>query len=116
MPSPDRDRSIIEHMLSYCKEIETAHADFGASYEAFKTHSTYRNAVALCLLQIGELANHLTDPFKAAHAQVPWRQVRGMRNLVAHQYTTMDIEVIWHTSIEDIPELKAFCSELLDAQ
>ena len=113
MRSPDRDRSIIEHMLNYCDEIATAHADFGASYEIFQQRSTYRNAVALGLLQIGELANHLSDEFKSAHREIPWRQIRGMRNLVAHEYSTMDIEVIWYTSIEDIPALRLFCEQFL---
>ena len=116
MHSPDRDRSIIEHMLNYCKEIETAYTDFGASYEAFQSRSTYRNAVALCLLQIGELANHLSDAFKTSYSQMPWRQIRGMRNLVAHEYSTMDVEVIWFTSIEDIPQLQSFCEPLLENQ
>lgn len=116
MPNPDRDRSIVEHMLAYCKEIGTAHDDFGCSYEAFQSRSTYRNAIALCLLQIGELANHLSEAFKAEHPQMPWRQIRGMRNLVAHEYSTMDVEVIWFTSIEDIPQLQAFCEQALHNQ
>jgi len=116
MPSPDRDRSIVEHMLAYCKEIEAAHADFGSSYDVFQRKSTYRNAIALCLLQIGELVNHLSDTFKTAHPQMPWKQIRGMRNLVAHEYSTMDVEVIWFTSIEDIPQLRSFCEQLLENQ
>lgn len=66
MPSPDRDRSVVEHMLAYCKEIRTAHDDFDCSYETFQSRSIYRNAIALCLLQIGELANHLSCKHSAS--------------------------------------------------
>ena len=56
MPSIDRDRNVIRHMLKYCDEVETAHDDFSHSKEKFMNSSTYRNAVTMPILQIGELA------------------------------------------------------------
>ena len=40
-----------------------------------------------------------------------WRAIKNMRNMFAHDYNSMDIELIWETVVEDIPELKAFCEE-----
>ncbi len=39
--------------------------------------------------------------------------MKGMRNLVAHNYGSMDRRVIWETAVTDIPVLKKFCEEQL---
>ena len=113
MPSPDRDSSIIRHIRDYCIEVETAHLDFQSSYERFMNSTTYRNAVTMPILQIGELTNHLSDSFKSAHPQIPWNEMRGIRNLFAHQYRSVDFDIVWTTSTEDIPQLRRFCEHFL---
>lgn len=113
MPSIDRDRSIIRHIRDYCVEVETAHADFQHSKEKFMSSTTYRNAVTMPILQIGELTNHLSEDFKKAHRQIPWNEIRGIRNLFAHQYRSVDFDIVWSTSLEDVAFLKAFCEKLL---
>lgn len=105
----DRDRSILNHIVRYCEEIETTVTRFGNSYEVFSNDSAYRNACALCILQIGELSGHLSEEFRKKHTQVPWQQMRGLRNIVAHAYGSVDTKSIWQTIVEDIPALKAFC-------
>ena len=114
MPSIDRDRNIISHMLKYCDEVETAHDDFSHSKEKFMNSSTYRNAVTMPILQIGELANHLSEEFKQQHKQIPWNEMRGIRNLMAHQYHSVDFDIIWDTSRIDIPALREFCKVNLE--
>ena len=114
MPSIDRDRNIIRHMLKYCDEVETAHDDFSHSKEKFMNSSTYRNAVTMPILQIGELANHLSEEFKQQHKQIPWNEMRGIRNLMAHQYHSVDFEIIWDTSRADIPAFREFCRDYLE--
>ena len=42
---------------------------------------------------------------------MPWRSIRAMRNLFAHDYGQMNVEIVWSTAIESIPQLKAFCEE-----
>ena len=78
MPERERDKSIVEHMLSYCVDIEETVQRFGDSYEAFLGDKAYRNACAMCILQIGELAGHLSADFRAAHGEMPWKEIRGM--------------------------------------
>lgn len=113
MPATNRDRDIVEHILRYCNQVETAHQDFGHSKDRFEESTTYQNAVSMCILQIGELAGKLTDDFKTANAAIPWHKIRGMRNYVAHEYGSIDFEVVWFASTNSIPELKAFCEAFL---
>ena len=92
------NKDLLKHIVGYCNQIDEAHAQFGNSYEAFCNNSVYRNAVAMCVLQIGELANHLTEEFREATAQdIPWKQIRGLRNVVAHEYGNIDEESLWET-------------------
>lgn len=110
----DRNLSILEHMVSYCNQIEETVDRFGNEYALFASDAIYRNAAALCILQIGELVGKLTDEFREAHPAVPWRQIKAMRNIVAHSYGTVDPETTWEIITEDIPELKRYCSVILE--
>lgn len=113
MPASSRDRDILEHILRYCSQVETAHQDFGCSKDRFAESTTYQNAVSMCILQIGELIGRLTDDFKAANAGIPWHKIRGMRNYVAHEYGSIDFEIVWLASTRSIPELRTFCESCL---
>ena len=85
----DRDASILEHIVSYCEQIELTVDRFGDSYDTFQTDAIYRNAAALCILQIGELVGKLTEDFRDSHDAIPWRKIKAMRNIVAHSYGTL---------------------------
>ena len=113
MPATNRDRDIIEHVLRYCNQVEVAHQDFGRSKERFEESSTYQNAVSMCILQIGELVGRLTNDFKTENTQIPWHKIRGMRNYVAHEYGSIDFEIVWFAATKSIPKLKTFCEAYL---
>lgn len=115
MTVQERNRSILEHILKYCDQIDATIARFGRSQQAFESDIVYQNAVALCLLQIGELVGHLSDDFKASHSQIPWRQIKALRNIIAHNYASIDAETAWEIVEADIPTIRAFCThELCD--
>ena len=113
MPAINRDRDIVEHILRYCNQVETAHQDFGRSNDRFVESTTYQNAISMCILQIGELVGRLTDDFKTSNEDIPWHKIRGMRNYVAHEYGSIDFEIVWFASTKSIPELQTFCESHL---
>ena len=113
MPS-NRDLDVISHILRYCQQVETAHADFGCSKERFIQSTTYQNAVCMCILQIGELIGKLSEDFQEKHSDIPWHKIRGMRNFVAHEYGKLDLDIVWYTATVTVPALKAFCSNILE--
>lgn len=86
---------------------------FGHSKERFMAEHVYRNAVCMSLMQIGELSNHLSDAFKKQNDEIPWHQIRGMRNLFAHHYHGLEFTELWHTSLEDTETLYSFCERIL---
>lgn len=110
---PERDISILEHIVSYCEQIEQTVERFGDDYNVFMQDAIYRNAAALCILQIGELVGKLTDEFRETHDTIPWRKIKAMRNIVAHSYGSVDSEITWEIIKEDIPELKGYCTAVI---
>ena len=113
MKGYDRDISIIEKIIRYCRQIEDAHLRFDWSFEKFKNDSLYHNAVCMCLMQIGELSNHLSENFKSTHNNIPWNAIRGMRNIVAHEYGNIDFEIVWETASIEIKDLCNFCLNII---
>lgn len=108
---PSKDISIIKHIEKYCIEITNELSEISFSKEDFLKSSVYRNSLALCVLQIGELVGLLSDEYKKTHDAIDWRNIKAMRNIVAHKYGTFDFDVLWETVTENIPELKAFCEK-----
>ena len=113
MPTSERDRSILEHIVSYCCDIEDAVNRFGNHFPSFSTDKAYRNACAMCILQIGELGGHLSQEFRSSHPQMPWNEIKGMRNVMAHAYGSLSVQTTWETIEHDIPALKKFCTAVL---
>ena len=116
MSRHNRDLSVIRHIADYCRDIREALEQYGDDRETFMTNKVFRNALAMCILQIGELVGHLSDEFRAAHTEIPWKQVKQMRNIVAHNYAKLDYVSTWNTIANDIPQLAAFCAKTLDAE
>lgn len=110
MLSPDLQR--ISHIRDYCLEIQKTIDRYGNSFEIFDLDADYQRSIAFCILQIGELSSGLSEEYKKLTGNcVQWGPIRGMRNLVAHSYGTMNREIIWETAVTDIPELLRFCEE-----
>jgi uncharacterized protein with HEPN domain len=67
------------------------------------------------LERIGEAAARLGREFHEAHPQVPWREMAAMRNLLVHEYFSVDLEEVWETAVRELPLLKAQIQTLLES-
>lgn len=111
----DRDQSVLRHIKSHCDDIEGFIERFGRNYDLFTSDKAYFNAVSMGILQIGELAGGLSDDYRAKTAKtIPWSNIKGMRNIVAHAYGSIDEGLLWETVTEDIPILLSFCNAELE--
>lgn len=65
----------------------------------------YRNSITMPILQIGGLSKMLSEGFLSEYTKIPWKMIMRMRDIVAHHYGSLDYEIVWNTSVSDIPEL-----------
>lgn len=79
----------------------------GVDHEAFWEDSEKRDAVAMRLAVIGESARHVTPETAARLKGVPFKDICGMRNRIAHDYGRVDYAVVWKVTQEDIGALIA---------
>ena len=63
---------------------------------------------------IGEAANHIPADVQSHYPHIPWQQMRGIRNILIHEYFGVDEEVIWEAIQNDIPALKEMLGQLLE--
>lgn len=113
MLQPDLQR--IQHILDYCNAIEKTVQRYGNSFEIFDQDEDFQRSISFSILQIGELSGGLSEEYrKKTSNRIQWGPIKGMRNMVAHSYGSMDRQIIWETAIVDIPTLKQFCEEQLE--
>ena len=80
----------------------------GMARDDFLADKCTQQAVIMSLIVIGEAATKVMDgyaEFTQAHADVPWRSMRNMRNRMAHGYFDINLDVVWETVQQWLPEL-----------
>lgn len=109
-----RDEIVLKKIIQYADEIGQTIFRFKLTQDSFAEDFVARNAISMCILQIGELVGKLTDSFKAENDEMPWREIKAMRNIAAHNYGEIDIDILWETATCDIPNLKKYCQKFID--
>ena len=62
-------------------------------------------ALTRCLEIVGEAASRVSAETRDALAEVEWRKIRQMRNVLIHEYSSVDYDIVWQTVKEDLPPL-----------
>jgi len=85
----------------------------GLDRAAFERDERTVEAVCFALVVIGEAASHVSDEVQATAPQIPWRKMKAMRNIAAHEYFGLDLATVWQTATVDVPALKPLVEALL---
>ncbi len=102
----DRLSDYLEHIRQAASDACSFAQDM--DQDAFLGDRRTQQAVVMSLVIIGEAASKLMDQhpdFAAAHPDVPWRSMRGMRNRIAHAYFDINLVVVWETVRVALPDL-----------
>ena len=86
---------------------------FGEEERCFMDDDAYQYVISFCIAQIGENINHLSDELTEKYPEIHWKGIYGMRNIISHAYSGIDLEKIWNTTNEEIPVLKTMCEKIL---
>lgn len=100
-------------LADYLEHIQQAAIDAlsfvdGLDKEDFLADKRTQQAAIMSLIIIGEAATKIMDGYTAftqAHSEVPWRSMRNMRNRMAHGYFDINLDIVWDTVQQWLPEL-----------
>lgn len=111
MNADKSSRIVIQKLL---KEI-TVIFDITSRYtkQEFLNDVIAQRAAAMTMINMGELASVFSDDFRKSYPQIPWRKIRGLRNIIAHKYEIIDFEDVWETAVKSVPELERHLREIL---
>lgn len=77
----------------------------GMGYDIFCVDDKTQSAVIMQLIIIGELVKKISMEMKQG-IDLPWKDIAGFRDVAVHEYFHLDLEIVWNTVVERLPEIK----------
>lgn len=118
MKHPERVEDYLKHIAQAIHRA-TEYVESLGSVCAFRQSQRDQDAVIRNIGIIGEAARQIQQhapEFVTAHPELPWIEMRGMRNKMIHDYFDVDVDVVWSTIRDDLPRLKQQIDDLLNKQ
>jgi uncharacterized protein with HEPN domain len=104
------------HMLQACDRILQYTAEM--TRDRFMADSLVQDAVLRNVEILGEATNNLfqcVPQLESTYPDVPWIDIYGMRNRIAHGYFFINHELVWTVAVEQIPELRRQIFQILES-
>ena len=108
----NRDDAIVRKIVEWCNETQEAVSMFGDK-EVFANNKVYRNAACMPVLQIGELCKLVSEEMRNQYTEIDWRGWCGIRDILAHQYSNLDIDKTWQIIDIEVPKLKSSLVQII---
>lgn len=109
--SPKRWRWRVQELLGLLERLHVLTQSHDLA--SFQADLTAQDAACMNLLRLGEGTKFVPEEVQDAHAEVPWNELRSIRNLLAHDYFGVDVALLWHTLTTELPPLTARLEALL---
>jgi uncharacterized protein with HEPN domain len=106
------DRLYLLHMLETSRRIEQKVA--GLSRSQFDSDDNLQLALTHLIQTIGEAARLVGDSTRSTLPNIPWPAITGMRHRIVHDYTRIDLDVVWLVATQKIPELILLLAPTVD--
>jgi uncharacterized protein with HEPN domain len=92
-----------KRVLLFTKELDKS---------ALANNEEKQSAILYQIIVIGEATKRLSLEFRAQHPTIPWKDIAGMRDILAHQYDRVNLNTLWDAIQTDIPELLSMIEPL----
>jgi uncharacterized protein with HEPN domain len=93
----------IRHILAEAEYISTRLEEM--TVEGFLEDEDLNRAVVRSLEVMGEAVKRMPDDFRGKYPDFPWRSTAGMRDIMIHQYMSVDYDIVWDVAKREIPEM-----------
>lgn len=99
-----RDKGRLEDIIEYSNNVSMLIE--GYSFDNLVADKRTYYSVIKNVEIVGEAAYMLTNDFKKAHPEIPWKIVQGMRHVLVHDYATIDAKELYNTAVNDMQPLR----------
>lgn len=106
-----RDKASLLDIINATKRILKFTEGFDKS--ALAANEEKQSAILYQVIVIGEATKRLSLEFRTQHPEIPWKDIAGMRDILAHQYDRINLNTLWDVIQNDVPELLALLEPLL---
>lgn len=83
------------------------------TYDQFEDNFRINFAVVRALEIIGEATRRLPMSLRQEYADIPWKNMAGMRDRIIHGYDTVDLQIVWDVVKKDIPQIRPRIQQIL---
>ena len=83
------------------------------NFQEFEKNEMLNDAVMRRLEIIGEASSRLPSEITDQRVNIPWSQIKALRNIIVHQYDEVDLNDLWNVIQKDLPILKKNVEEML---
>ncbi len=84
------------------------------SYEEFTSNIAIQDAIIRRIEIIGEASGRISNESRKKYNRLPWNEMKGMRNLLIHEYDEIDLKDVWNTVENDLPNLITIIEQILN--
>lgn len=109
----EKDKANLLAILDSCSKIKTFTGEIWDADAFFEDEKTF-DAVLMNFVIIGEAVARLSTTLKSENTHIPWGDIQGIRNLVAHDYFGVDAEEVWQIIQNSLSELELQVEKLLE--
>ncbi|MBD2553442.1 DUF86 domain-containing protein [Limnothrix sp. FACHB-881] len=100
-------RNLKLYLVDILNSIDNIQSDTtNISYEEFVQDRRTKDAVILNLLIIGEATKQIPQDIRDQHPEIQWKQIAGMRDMIAHAYFSINNKIVWNIIENDLDFLK----------
>ncbi len=104
------DAVYLRHIAECIRRIEE---NIAGGRDLFLTTHSLQDATLRNLQTLSEATQRLSEAMKATRPEVEWARIGAFRNVLAHNYLGIDLDLIWEIIERDVPELKRVVAEML---
>lgn len=101
----------LAHMLDHAREAVAMAV--GCSLDDLPQNRMLNLALVRLVEIVGEAASRVSDARRSLHPEIPWAEIRGMRNRIVHGYDSINFRILWDVITLDLPPLIATLERIL---
>lgn len=108
-----KDYYILLSIIETIDKILNYTADCASAEDLYENDRDF-DAAMMNFIVIGENVGKLSDALKEVNQQIDWQKIYGLRNIIAHHYFGINVDIVWEIIQTDLPALKTNLQKIIE--